>query len=157
MTISAGEHHAHAQIAWLEESLATLDAAPDPPDPFRVSRALCEACGVMHQFAANARDIALGAILVRRNQRLRVGADGRCPWTRPPGVPDSLGWAVLAAVVATTTVVAGIDAGDPPTDNLDAAADEMAVLIVGIQPFAFSFGLIGPNTASGGGDTALDE
>ncbi len=32
MTISAGEHHARAQIAWLEESLATLDAAPDPPD-----------------------------------------------------------------------------------------------------------------------------
>lgn len=31
MTISAGEHHARAPIAWLQESLATLDAATDPP------------------------------------------------------------------------------------------------------------------------------
>ena len=93
----------------------------------------------MHQFAANARDIALGTILVAAisgfASALTGVALGRFLPTR------FVGWAVLAAVVATTTVVAGIDAGDPPTDNLDAAADEMAVLIVGIQPFAFSFGL----------------
>ena len=110
----------------------------------------------MHQFAANARDIALGTILVAAFSGFAsalVGVSlGRFFPTR------FVGWAVLTAVVATAAAIAVIGEPNPPTDGLDAAIHDMKRLSVGIQPFAFSVGLwIGRTLRRGAAMTAPDQ
>lgn len=125
----------------------------------------------MHQFAVNARDIALGTILLAAisgfASALTGAALGRFLPTR------FAGWVVRAALVATAVVVAtAVAVVAAPMDVLDtsaydvdaeidivqAAIDLTTVLSVGIQPFAFSFGLwIGRTLRRGATQTALDE
>ena len=124
----------------------------------------------MHQFAANARDIALGTFLVAAisgfASALTGVALGRFLPTR------LVGWAVRAALVATAVVVATavavvalmdvLDTSaydvDAEIDIVQAVVDLMTGLSVGIQPFAFSFGLwIGRTLRRGAAMTALDE
>ncbi len=112
----------------------------------------------MHELARNARDILLAAVLLAEFSGL---ASGLASVILGRFLPSGLaGWAVLAAVIATVAAIAIMGIPDPPRDDSDITPvfDLMKVLSVGIQPFAFSFGLwIGRTLRRGAAQNALDE